>query len=266
MQANGAADGPVYVLGAGFSRAINSAMPLTDELGDAVTERLHFQWPEGTEKVTFEERLTLLSTALPFLQGFENTGRRAQAEELTATLGQVLDERNSVAAKGTAPLWLLQLVSLWHAQKAVVITFNYDTLVERAVTVRRPARIVQPDLTPSGLHGWQVVYPSPSPVNIHTYGDSDGPTLGSFQLLKLHGSLNWYWATGDPSTLVRDASRRGFGNEIPEGKDVAGVRLLDRFLVPPVTSKDGYYGINLVHLLWRAAFEEPSIPKPGCIG
>jgi hypothetical protein len=268
MQVDSAPDGPpVYVLGAGFSRAISAAMPLTDELGDAVTKRLRFSWPEGTENVSFEERLTLLSTALPFLPSHRNTARRAQAEELTAALGQVLNERNSEVAHGAAPLWLLQLVSLWHAQHAKVITFNYDTLVERAVTARRPPLLLQRDYIPHGVHGWQVAYPSPAPVNIYSSGDAEGPTLGAFQLLKLHGSLNWYWAAGDPSTLVRDASMQGFWDDLAEGKDTAGVRLLDRFLVPPVTSKDSYYGINLVHLLWRAAYEAiASAPSLSILG
>jgi hypothetical protein len=30
--------------------------------------------------------------------------------------------------------------------------------------------------------------------------------------------------------------------------------MLDRFLVPPVLSKDSYYNVNLVHVLWRSAY------------
>lgn len=247
---------PVYVLGAGFSRAIHHQMPLTDALGAAITSRLGVQWPAGSEATSFEERLTLLSTSLPFLEGHENTSRRALAEQVTATLAKELDDRNELAATADPPLWLLQLVALWHAEQAIVITFNYDTLVEQAVTALRPAVSARGNSEPSSIHGWQIAFPAPTPVNALTWESMDGPRQDSFQLLKLHGSLNWYWALGESATVVRDATVYGFGarNDIA-ADDVAGVRLLDRFLIPPVTSKDSYYNVNLVHMLWRTAFE-----------
>jgi hypothetical protein len=245
---------PVYVLGAGFSRAISQMMPLTDELGDAITSMLGVRWPVGTEAMSFEDRLTLLSTPLPFLEGYANTERRALAEKVTAALATELSTRNEQAAQTTAPLWLLQLVSLWHAEQAIVLTFNYDTLVEQAVTELCPPVHARGGIEPSGIHGWQVVFPAPTPVNSLTYESLGGPLRDSFQLLKLHGSLNWYWALGDGATVVRDATVLGFGPRMDvEDSDVAGVRLLDQFLVPPVTSKDSYYGVNLVHTVWRAA-------------
>lgn len=231
-------------------------MPLTDELGAAITSRLGVQWPAGSEATSFEERLTLLSTSLPFLEGHENTSRRALAERVTAALANELEDRNDLASAGDPPLWLLQLVSLWHAEQAIVITFNYDTLIEQAVTALRPAARARGDREPESIHGWQVAFPAPSPVNALTWESMDGPRQDSFQLLKLHGSLNWYWALGESGTIVRDAAVYGFGarSEIA-ADDVAGVRLLDRFLIPPVTSKDSYYNVNLVHMLWRTAFE-----------
>jgi len=246
---------PVYVLGAGFSRAINEYMPLTDDLGEAIRTKLGIEWPTGPEPSTFEERLTLLSTSLPFLEGHENTERRAMAERTTAAIASELDLRVETVTAAEPPTWLLQLVALWHAEQAVVITFNYDTLVEQATTFLRPT-VLSGGTGPTDLHGWQIAFPSPTAVNIRTFDDMNAPTLDSFQLLKLHGSLNWYWALGDGATLVRDAAVDGFGSPSRTSQqDVAGVRLLDRFLVPPVTSKDSYYNVNLVHVLWRAAYE-----------
>lgn len=257
MQLNeGIGQRPVYVLGAGFSRAIHEHMPLTDDLGDAVKLKLGIQWPPGQEQASFEERLTLLSTPLPFLEGHENTRRRAQAEQITAALAIELDERTASASAGEPPAWLTQLVALWHAERAVVITFNYDTLVERAVTSLRPVALRERDNPPTALYGSQIAYPAPTAVGVRTYRDMAGPTGESFQLLELHGSLNWYWALGDGATVVREPFIHGFGRPAARsGPDLAGTRTLDRFLVPPVLSKDSYYNVNLVSVLWRSAYE-----------
>ncbi|WP_270411184.1 hypothetical protein [Microbacterium maritypicum] len=250
---------PVYVLGAGFSRAISASMPLTDELGDAVQATLGLRWPSGHTHMSFEEKLTLLSTSLPFLEGHRNTQRRAQAEQITATLADELEVRGSAAASDAAPTWLLQLISLWNAEQATVLTFNYDTLVEQAVTTIRPAVLGSDssgESSASTVHGSQVVYPAPPAVGIRTFRDQDGPSGESFQLLKLHGSLKWFWSLGDGSTVVRQPYIQGFG-EVADavGAELAGVRTLDRFLIPPVLSKDSYYNVNLVHMLWRSAYD-----------
>lgn len=250
---------PVYVLGAGFSRAISESMPLTDELGDAVQETLGLSWPSGHESMSFEEKLTLLSTPLPFLEGYRNTQRRAQAEQITAALADELDTRGAEATSGAAPSWLLQLVSLWNEEQATVLTFNYDTLVEQAVTTLRPPVLGSSssnESTASTVHGSQIVYPAPAAVGVRTFRDQDGPSGESFQLLKLHGSLNWFWSLGDGSTVVRRPYIHGFGEAADNaGSELAGVQTLDRFLVPPVLSKDSYYNVNLVHMLWRSAYE-----------
>jgi hypothetical protein len=250
------ADGrPVYVLGAGFSRAAFAEMPVTDQLGDAVRDRLGIEWPSGVSALTFEERLTLLSTPLPFLEGHENTARRAQTETITAALAEEMDDRNNAVAALDPPPWLLELIALWHAERAVVITFNYDLIVEMATTFARP--VVGLDSgEPRALHGYQVVYPAPSPVNAVTFRDNYDPSTESFQVLKLHGSLNWYWAFGQGPTLVRDASVYGFG-EMPNvtGRRTSGISMLDRFLIPPVLSKDSFYEVTLAHTLWRWAYE-----------
>lgn len=247
------------MLGAGFSRAINESMPLTDELGAAVQETLGLAWPSGHDRMSFEEKLTLLSTSLPFLEGYRNTQRRAQAEQITAALADELDARETVAASGAAPTWLLQLIGLWNAERATVLTFNYDTLVEQAVTTLRPSVLrssSSDESTASTVHGSQVVYPAPPAVGIRTFRDQDGPSGESFQLLKLHGSLNWFWSLGDGSTIVRQPYIQGFDEAADTaGSELAGVRTLDRFLVPPVLSKDSYYNVNLVHMLWRSAYE-----------
>ncbi|HRE03584.1 MAG TPA: hypothetical protein PLV68_19970, partial [Ilumatobacteraceae bacterium] len=94
------------------------------------------------------------------------------------------------------PAWVVRLVSALHARRAVLITFNYDRIIERA--------LMELDLhdfdQPSGDHlvSWIDMFgdvPSYPPIPMRFSGGLK-PTI---RLLKLHGSLNWYWVPGDSS-------------------------------------------------------------------
>lgn len=241
---------PVYVLGAGFSRAVSEWMPLTDELGNAVRDALGIAWDDND--VSFEERLTVLSTPMPFLQGHENTGRLARAQAITAGIAAEMDSRQAKGVSGPPPAWLLQLVAIWHAERAIVITFNYDSLVEHAVGSLRPVVVEPGGYMASALNGAQVVYPAPAAAGARTIAETSPADNRSFQVLKLHGSLTWYWSAGDSASLSRDPSDVAF-ERTQQAWDVAGLGMLDRFLIPPVLSKDSYYNVNMAHILWRTA-------------
>lgn len=243
---------PVYVLGAGFSKAVSEHMPITDELGWSVQDMLG-EGPWGSPgHASFEEELTVLSTPMPFLQGHENTARRARAEAITAGIASEMDARQARVTRVNPPTWLLQLVSIWHAERAIILTFNYDTLVEHAVGSLRPTVLEMQGTLASGLVASQVVFPAPAAAGARTIEEVATADNRSLQLLKLHGSLSWYWSSGDTASIVRDPSATAFGG----GRavwDVTGLGTLDRFLIPPVLSKDSYYSVDLAHRLWRSA-------------
>lgn len=247
---------PVYVLGAGFSRAISGGMPLMNELGDEVKARLPelFRGDQDA-RGTFEDWLSLRVTALPFLNGWQNSRRAADAERMIAEIAEILDERVNAASSPTCPEWLLRLVKIWHAERAIVITFNYDTLVERAINEASLALFDQHGA--SAVLADQQVFPSPPAPPAVYHMDNGTSTAKSMQLLKLHGSLNWYWSSGDStgSTLTRVRERSTYANRslVAESHDFTGVRTLDRFLIPPVSTKNAYYTPYLTNTLWRAA-------------
>lgn len=249
---------PVYVLGAGFSKAISKAMPITNELGDDLERRLSGEIEfDRKSKETFEAWLTLQMTPLPFLEGFENSRRAADAARVISEMAHVLDERVLTASEEPAPLWLRQIIAIWHVERAVVLTFNYDTLIERAVNGVVPS-VVSENGFVGHVMGDQVVFPAPPAPQAQYIGDfGAGYTGDSFELLKMHGSLTWYWASGDPtgSTLIRVREKHILGSSEPLAieADFSGATTLDRYLIPPITSKDGYYGSYLANALWRTA-------------
>ncbi|MGP4915599.1 SIR2 family protein [Brachybacterium tyrofermentans] len=247
---------PVYVLGAGFSRAISAGMPLMNELGDEVKTRLPELFPGDQDaRGTFEDWLSLRVTALPFLNGWQNSRRAADAERMIAEIAEILDDSSSTASSSSCPKWLIRLVKIWHAERAVVITFNYDTLVERAINEASLAVFSQHG--PSAILADQQVFPAPPAPPAVYHMDNGAATAKSLQLLKLHGSLNWYWSSRDStgSTLTRIRERSTFEKRslVAESHDFTGVRTLDRFLIPPVSMKNSYYTPHLTNTLWRTA-------------
>ncbi len=129
--------GEVFILGAGFSRAISLHLPLTDELGNLVLERdpeslgrtdarSHF------ENGTFETWLSRRAEPQPYLTAAQTLANQAIFARGTNLVAEVLDKRVSQAVSTVMPTWLGELVSLWHLRESNILTFNYDTLVECA--------------------------------------------------------------------------------------------------------------------------------------
>lgn len=248
----------VVVLGAGFSRAISAAMPLTDELGRQAVELLAAngrrlsatQLGFGPE-LTFESWLSLLSEDQPQLTDAENRDNAALFAHLRDAIGDRLLDAQREALLQLPPGWLYELVGVLHRWRATVITLNYDVLVEAAVQTHEiwdPAvrRRVQPgdllrNLPPLPNVGARLV----------------GPLCRTFTLLKLHGSLDWWAVPNDASgaTLTREDRRPVFGDpdEMPIEQRQRELPGRERFIIPPLSTKSTYYRNPLTRELWQQA-------------
>lgn len=258
---------PVYILGAGFSKAICDSMPLLNDLGKQALGRL----PESSREAisfkegeSFERWLSMRTQDMPFLPEHENMRRRAEAAEMIDAIGSVLDEDVAKSCKQECPLWLRQLVNLWAYEHAIVITFNYDTLLEMAINVERPTLLRNMDFHVKQIVGDEVVYPRPEAASTTRWNDSsvDLPCGDSMQIIKLHGSLNWYsYGSGTEITLKRIRERREydesvFQDEIETRKnEELAVVGMGRFLIPPSSNKSSFYGSGFDRLLWRSAYD-----------
>lgn len=233
-------------------------MPVTSALGEDIKEELKDNVQlELRPGQTFEAWLTSMLDAMPFLSQEELLDRRAQAALVTRTIAEILDNHQRTATTGPAPEWLLQLVRLWHAERAVIITFNYDCLVERAInTARLPVGYSREHI--EVLRGMDVA--SPAPPRRETTYMQDGNTNLAFEsmtLVKMHGSLNWYRADGDEfgATLIQDFDFGMFGgvnSSLPRGNPEL-LAQMDRFIIPPTSDKNHHYGAYLSPALWKTA-------------
>lgn len=116
-------------------------------------------------------------------------------------------------------MWLPPFVKAAHQTRASVVTFNYDTLIECAVGAGL--------LYEWGMYdpvSWtEITGDVPNwPAGAARLGATRADT---FRLLKLHGSLNWYWSPGDQTgaTVARRALPGTFGKPERYTEDSASV-------------------------------------------
>ena len=128
-----------------------------------------------------------------------------------------------------------------------------------------PAELLAPDL--SAFDGLTYATPFSTAVSPEAlFHDQpplvipgDGPAGATMRLLKLHGSLGWWWVEGDESgaTLAREPVASTFGN--PAEYDDHARRALRPgrvpFIIPPLASKSAYYGNPVTRQLWQDAYE-----------
>ena len=296
-------NGEVVVLGAGFSHAANAKMPLVKELGQLVLERLQadatrtqatkqlFKQLERTlsdDGATggspgFESWLARLAEDQPYLSQRENLERRALFSQVSEVMWQVMVERQGqvlTPVEGNDPglgpkEWLYDIVSLFHQRGSTVITLNYDNLVEHAAASSYlrgrstgpgiESRAVRVDDLFGGLPPF---LPLVDTIEIETSFSGHSTvktpsTIATFSLLKLHGSLSWFWIPDDPSGVTLAAWNvtefgRGLRDEEARRRDLPG---REAFLVPPTTLKARYFETTVTRELWRRAYDALATAK-----
>lgn len=255
-------NGEVFILGAGFSRAISEHLPLTDELGNLVLERDPDHLGRSAAKLhfsngTFESWLSRRGEPQPYLSAAENLGSQAVFARGTNLIAEVLDERVANALEMPMPTWLGELISLWHLRKSNVLTFNYDPLIECAFQTMNFF-----DWRAQSHFQWgSLINYSPAGKAGSSYGEVGGKTAphSTFRLWKLHGSLNWHWVPGDETgaTVLRGRLPGGFGEPNPVSSDELNWSApgRERFIVPPAALKSGYYGNPVTRAIWRQSYQ-----------
>ena len=252
----------VFILGAGFSKAIARQMPTMVELGAEVRERLaevtslSSAIPDSLGD-NIELWMTFLSQPQPWLREPEVDLHRSLGGRIRQSIATVIEERTVLASASLAPDWLRRLILAWHRREAVVITLNYDTLVEKAARDLRMSEKI-------GVLHPADIYP---PYFANIASRSGAGLWGSevhrtFRLLKLHGSVNWHY-----SGRENFHGETIFFSDVPEfgpvrdetARHAASQRLLDMaadketLLIPPVAEKTIYFNNETVRGLWKDA-------------
>jgi hypothetical protein len=128
----------VFVLGAGFSKAIEGAMPLMTELHAEVFERLKgWKYFKDLEEINSKingdkkdpEKLLSFLAEKQIWQGYaESNDHNTLYEELKEKISKVIEDREKKFEILKADDWILKLFLNIIGQNIDIITFNYDCL------------------------------------------------------------------------------------------------------------------------------------------
>ncbi|MGB3412452.1 MAG: hypothetical protein WBA45_14790 [Microthrixaceae bacterium] len=243
----------VVILGAGASHAIDSRMPLTDELGGLALGSLPpEEQPMYRDRIGyFEALMSRLAEDQPDLSEAENLRNRSRFRQLADAVATAIAGRQAEVLAEPMPAWLVDLCWVWHENRATIVTFNYDSLVERAAAS-------------TGLHDWDAktnvaaddVIDRLPPFAPGPSRWGPGPMPATMRLLKLHGSVAWFAAPDDPSgaTLARQTIT-GWYPDQDVGADEIRREFPGRqpFIIPPTSAKSRFYSNPVVRQLWRDA-------------
>lgn len=247
----------VFILGAGFAKAIHSEMPTLEELSDEVINRLQslsFPIPAPLNEMdrNIELWITYLSQRQPWLTEYENDYNRSIAGRIRRQIFEVIDERTSLASNSKAPDWLVDLIKSWHNKQATIISLNYDTLIER--TAKNVAitdnvkQILAVQMYPSYFANVQ------ARSGVGLWGEGK---LETFSFLKLHGSINWYYSGRDDffGETILYSEDLPLGHEVWVEKHFRRPQSKDKepLIIPPVLEKTTYFNNETVRTLWHEA-------------
>ena len=253
------ADHDVFILGAGFSKAISCLMPTTIELTHIIDKRLEqdrISLPPPVKDDQYSEKqihnnielwMTYLSQDQPWLDKKFNRDNKATNRKIQKRVVNVISERESqVVNSQPAQDWLYHLVEYWSqpisgVSETSVISLNYDTLVERAA--------VDKGIT------LEQIYP-PGFIRIPTQGVTASGTSSEskFAFYKLHGSVNWFsFKRESPESICYfDVSPWG-PEQQHERESCWSIGNRQPLIIPPVFDKTAYFKDQSVRGIWYKA-------------
>ncbi|MBX5494452.1 MAG: hypothetical protein IRZ15_03870 [Bryobacteraceae bacterium] len=147
-----------------------------------------------------------------------------------------------------APDWLVRLIYWMHDQQVAIITFNYDTLLEKTfheiVVAELGARLAPVRLNPRAL------YPIRFPI--HPYEQTFAMDWPTAELLKLHGSVNWFYSGaaeffGEPIEYVPPKPWASSTDFLARRNDKLPL------IAPPLADKSAHFSHESLRYLWRTA-------------
>jgi hypothetical protein len=249
------AGGRVFILGAGFSKAISQSMPVMWELGREVQKEVGKERPLPRQLESFgddlEATLSYLADNQPWLDDSSNLRNRALFGDVSRAIAEILGAAQRHTVQQPEPLWLRPLIDYWVQTSATVITFNYDVLIEAATS------------TLLGPHdSWSALYRAPLVPAAQRIGAVLGaePSSRAFSLLKLHGSLTWFWSGIDsaPSDQIYDMGlKRGWSLEGLDSMYESNRHILvgdkQPMVVPPAATKSRFYDNAVLSSQWKLA-------------
>ena len=249
----------VFLLGAGFSKAIAKTMPTMPELyaelrpligtADGFT-RDAYEYADGS----VETLLSYYAIPSPHDDMVEVLRKRRVTALLEIGIGEFLQDcEEQAVSEGLNPRGI-GLVSRWDKNKSHILTTNYDTIVERLLDDWRRT-------LPRGPERPGLADVQPIPISSARARDGTG-LIGSghretLTLYKIHGSINWFRSESDTNT---DTLYSLPPKDLSDPARMKYVQDKRRFIVPPVYDKSSLLNHDSIRSLWRQAKMNALVP------
>jgi hypothetical protein len=249
----------VLILGSGFSKAIFPVMPLVGDLREGLQdiEALR-QEPYASMASEPELLLSHLALSQPWRTTSEGLSDRALFVQAQTSLANQIATCEAGAFQTPTPEWAGSLLRTLHDSRTPVITLNYDTVVERLLLHFFPRG---PD-SPNPPREYNLYDLPLSPIWARAGGGLLGTRVETFHLIKLHGSINWFYS-GPEGYPGEQVYYRVVNSDSPfqdhRGRDGVGPGIeclcSDKtpLIIPPTAEKSQFYGNKTIRALWMAA-------------
>ena len=246
----------VFILGAGFSKAINCAMPSMEELSEEVITRLEVS-PFPIQDTLYamgnniELWMTYLSQEQPWLAEEHHLRNLALAREMRRHIRDVIVECTRSSIKSPVPEWLTCLINQWDSQRAIVLSLNYDTLVERAtceISIEGHKGVLAESMYPPYFSDIQSRSGVPRLIDLR---------VQTFSYLNLHGSTNLYYSGRNnffgEAVFMSKVPAWGTNDSDYEALTQLASNDKEPLIIPPVTDKLTYFNNETIRRLWKDA-------------
>jgi hypothetical protein len=154
-----------------------------------------------------------------------------------------------------APAWLETLIRYWHRNRSTVLTLNYDTLVEIVSAGIGHAGPQTPRLHCRHVYP-RILMDAANRAGVHYIGND----IETYRLIKLHGSINWFYSGraesfGEPIYFVDVEGPAEFWRRRGQRRDRRVEAIEDKypFIVPPVLEKAPLFSHETIRSLWFSA-------------
>ena len=255
----------LFVLGSGFSKAYSESMPTVNELAGLLKCQNYLaEEPYASLTSDPELLLTYLSWEQPWQKRQEHWLERSHFERTQREIATSIarSEHDAFEQAGVVD-WLKDLIEYFHEHKQVVISFNYDTIIERV------CHQIQPRSFGTFISDFAFYRLPLTLISSRVKGGGHIFNAESFHLIKLHGSINWYYSgmeqfPGEQVYLRSVDTESPFHDGIDERNPEYGNKssevaqlLVDKtqMIIPPVAEKSRFYSNQTIRSLWWAARE-----------
>jgi len=251
----------VFFLGSGFSKAIDN-YPILSELvfEKAINKKSTINYYVNETilplKHNFEHLLTYLASDMPWKNKEQKHLDKAFYSTIMETLSSLFMEYTDVSIKNIKSIYqkYKYLIDYFNKNSESIdfISLNYDLLLEIILqyiyNLSSPSE-EQYNLTSSKMYKFPMTWVGLRYLSTGlTFGD-DNNTRTNPQIIKLHGSINWFWTGTSKSETIfyKNLNEDYFHLDVDAG--------LIPYIIPPVMDKNAFYYHTMIKSLWKKAHE-----------